>query len=94
MRSLCSARSSDLFCPLDGKVLGVAGIAGVTLDLCPKCNGLWLDCGELELLQQRVKVKQGAIVAWKRAPKLPSTPQNSWIVGEIVLQGLLGLISL
>ena len=59
LRSFCSARKSKLACPCDGKVLGEATIAGVTLDLCLECNGLWLDWGELERLQQRVKLKPG-----------------------------------
>jgi hypothetical protein len=48
LRSLCSARESKLACPHDGELLGEAIIAGVTLDFCLRCHGLWLDPGELE----------------------------------------------
>ena len=51
LRSLCSASSSDLICPHDHEQLGEATIAGVTIDLCPACNGLWLEQGDLEQLR-------------------------------------------
>ena len=53
LRSLCSARESDLTCPNDGHKLGEGKVGGVTVDFCLHCNGLWLDAGELETLRKR-----------------------------------------
>ncbi len=53
LRSLCSVRQSSLCCPVDGVALGEGRIGPVTVDLCFRCNGLWLDHGELESLLGR-----------------------------------------
>ena len=38
-------------CPHDGTTLAAVSIAGVDLDKCHKCDGLWFDRGELERLR-------------------------------------------
>lgn len=40
-------------CPRDGSVLRRESRAGVEIDWCPTCRGVWLDRGELEKLIQR-----------------------------------------
>ncbi len=40
-------------CPRDGEELHEAKHLGVTIDQCPKCEGIWLDKGELQTIAQR-----------------------------------------
>lgn len=35
-------------CPIDGTELRIIERQGVQIDLCPRCNGVWLDRGELD----------------------------------------------
>ncbi len=37
-------------CPRDGATLEATDRSHVTIDVCPKCGGVWLDKGELEIL--------------------------------------------
>jgi len=40
-------------CPVDGETLQMADRAGVEIDYCPKCRGVWLDRGELDKIIER-----------------------------------------
>ena len=40
--------ASDVRCPRDGTPLARRPVDAVTLDVCPKCHGVWADEGELE----------------------------------------------
>ena len=40
-------------CPLDNETLVVAERAGVEIDYCPKCRGVWLDRGEIDKIIER-----------------------------------------
>lgn len=40
-------------CPVDGTTLGLAERAGVEIDYCPECRGVWLDRGELDRIIER-----------------------------------------
>ncbi len=40
-------------CPVDGETLVIADRAGVEIDYCPKCRGVWLDRGELDKIIDR-----------------------------------------
>ena len=35
-------------CPIDGETLLMTERAGVEIDYCPRCRGVWLDRGELD----------------------------------------------
>ena len=37
-------------CPRDGSSLVAKTSGSVTIDVCPQCEGIWLDKGELEIL--------------------------------------------
>lgn len=39
-------------CPKCAVALAEAEVENVKIDRCPQCNGVWLDAGELEQLQQ------------------------------------------
>ena len=40
-------------CPVDGTTLALAERAGVEIDYCPQCRGVWLDRGELDRILER-----------------------------------------
>ena len=40
-------------CPIDGADLVMADRAGVEIDYCPQCRGVWLDRGELDKIIER-----------------------------------------
>ena len=40
-------------CPVDGTTLALAERAGVEIDYCPECRGVWLDRGELDRILER-----------------------------------------
>lgn len=40
-------------CPVDGTTLVLAERAGVEVDYCPQCRGVWLDRGELDRIVER-----------------------------------------
>lgn len=42
-----------MLCPTDGETLVMADRAGVEIDYCPKCRGVWLDRGELDKIIER-----------------------------------------
>lgn len=45
-------------CPTDGETLVIADRAGVEIDYCPKCRGVWLDRGELDKIIERATPQQ------------------------------------
>lgn len=46
-------------CPIDGADLVLAERAGVEIDYCPKCRGVWLDRGELDKIIDRSAMAEG-----------------------------------
>lgn len=40
-------------CPIDGTQLTMTERAGVEIDYCPQCRGVWLDRGELDKIIER-----------------------------------------
>lgn len=40
-------------CPVDGTTLVMTDRAGVEIDYCPSCRGVWLDRGELDKIIDR-----------------------------------------
>lgn len=40
-------------CPIDGANLVMTDRAGVEIDYCPECRGVWLDRGELDKIIER-----------------------------------------
>lgn len=40
-------------CPIDGTALVMTDRAGVEIDYCPECRGVWLDRGELDKIIER-----------------------------------------
>ena len=57
-----------MLCPTDGETLVMTDRAGVEIDYCPKCRGVWLDRGELDKIIERSSVPQ--------APQIPAQPDH------------------
>lgn len=46
-------------CPIDGTQLVMTDRAGVEIDYCPQCRGVWLDRGELDKIIERSAAAEG-----------------------------------
>ncbi len=53
-------------CPLDGTTMERVNIAGVAVDRCPACCGIWLDRGELRAIMESGARGRARIEAWDR----------------------------
>ena len=53
-------------CPNDSATLVMSERAGVEIDYCPECRGVWLDRGELDKILERVHAES--------VPSAPSAP--------------------
>ncbi|WP_101341639.1 zf-TFIIB domain-containing protein [Cereibacter azotoformans] len=51
-------------CPIDGETLLMTERSGIEIDYCPKCRGVWLDRGELEMI-----IERAAPVARSQTPR-------------------------
>jgi Zn-finger nucleic acid-binding protein len=56
---------SQLLCPHCGGIMDMERVAGVEVEVCLDCFGLWLDKGELE-----------ALAARRNAEKVPMSPEK------------------
>ncbi|MGX9966662.1 TFIIB-type zinc ribbon-containing protein [Roseomonas sp. F4] len=52
-------------CPRCGTVLTMSDRAGIEIDYCPSCRGVWLDRGELDKIIER-------------AEAAPAAPSSAW----------------
>lgn len=57
-------------CPVDGATLQMSERAGIEIDYCPDCRGVWLDRGELD----KIIAKSVEADAPTQAPPVPQTP--------------------
>ena len=48
---LAASKESPRNCPIDGVAMKKEVTANVVIDRCPRCRGVWLDGGELELMR-------------------------------------------
>lgn len=55
-------------CPRCGTVLTMSDRAGIEIDYCPSCRGVWLDRGELDKIIERAET----------APAAPAAPNSAW----------------
>ena len=78
---LDNVTDSDLRCPKDGATMKAVILAGAEIDVCPSCNGLWLDHGEYERILARMKGRIEALRPKQPPEKLPapgsSRPEES-----------------
>jgi uncharacterized protein len=55
-------------CPNDSATLVMSERAGVEIDYCPECRGVWLDRGELDKILERAEVEASRSVVPPPAP--------------------------
>ena len=48
---LAASKESPRACPIDQAAMQKEVVSNVIVDRCPRCKGVWLDGGELELLR-------------------------------------------
>ena len=58
-------------CPNDAATLVMSERAGVEIDYCPECRGIWLDRGELDKILDRAERES------PQAPAQPAQPTYS-----------------
>lgn len=63
-------------CPTDGATLTMSERAGVEIDYCPECRGVWLDRGELDKILDRAAAEAGP--AAPAPPVTPAAPQPTY----------------
>ena len=75
-----------------GSVLTARIVDGVEIDVCPRCHGIWLDSGELDLIVARYRRKQrSAAVANNGSDILAdiaTDPGFLWDMIETLSEGL------
>jgi Zn-finger nucleic acid-binding protein len=49
--------ASTLSCPRDGRAMARRPVGEASLDVCPRCKGVWMDAGEME------GITRGAVVS-------------------------------
>ena len=68
--------SENIVCVKCTSVLDRKEVAGIEVDVCPRCGGIWLDRGELEALGSRsdeeLAALREALGIRKGAPPVPS----------------------
>lgn len=55
------AREPGRLCPVDGSPLRKAYSNEIMIDRCPKCQGVWLDAGEIEAIKEAAQTEGLAI---------------------------------
>ena len=50
-----SEKESKHQCPVDGSEMSKDVVFNVIIDRCPKCSGVWLDGGELDLVKKGIQ---------------------------------------
>ena len=55
-------------CPNDEATLVMSERAGVEIDYCPECRGVWLDRGELDKILDRAEAEASRSALPPRAP--------------------------
>jgi Zn-finger nucleic acid-binding protein len=58
-------------CPIDSATLVMSERAGVEIDYCPECRGVWLDRGELDKIVERAEAELAALAAAPPARPAP-----------------------
>lgn len=72
-------------CPLClDTVLDVTYHAGIELDICPKCRGVWLDRGELNRIVDEMDARTGGPSPTRRddRPRPPGQPDHRPLPGR------------
>jgi len=60
---------SRLKCPRDTTAMAVRPIAGIVIDVCPKCHGMWFDRRELDVAKKGTEEVLAENLSPAEAPK-------------------------
>ena len=63
--------TGPMACPVDGTTLTMSERAGIEIDYCPTCRGVWLDRGELD----KIIARNSETSAAPQPPQPPQPPQ-------------------
>ena len=70
---------APMSCPHCAVPLVMSERAGVEIDYCPTCRGIWLDRGELDKILERAAAELApAAVQAPQAPRAPQAPQAAY----------------
>jgi len=79
-----STATGPMACPVDGTTLTMSERAGIEIDYCPTCRGVWLDRGELDKIIERnnetspAPPPQAPQPAPPQQPYPPQQQQSPW----------------
>lgn len=69
-----STATGPMACPVDGTALTMSERAGIEIDYCPTCRGVWLDRGELDKIIERNSETSAAPPPQAHQPAPPQQP--------------------
>ena len=74
-----STATGPMACPVDGTPLTMSERAGIEIDYCPTCRGVWLDRGELDKIIERNEASAPSQAPQQPQPAhAPQPPQAPW----------------
>lgn len=65
-------------CPTDNATLVMSERAGIEIDYCPECRGVWLDRGELDKILERAAAEVPASAPTPAPAHAPAPPQRQY----------------
>ena len=71
-----STATGPMACPVDGTPLTMSERAGIEIDYCPTCRGVWLDRGELDKIIERNNESGTAPPQQQQPPPQQQPPQQ------------------
>jgi len=104
---LAKLAASSLACPREGATMRQLMHGEVELDICPECNALWVDPGELDKIVRKkpagkgkkAAVAAGALAAGAAVAAAAATPERQSLVSglgeavaEIAAEGAIDLV--
>lgn len=70
-------------CPVDGETLVITDRAGVEIDYCPQCRGVWLDRGELDKIIERTTPEAPDARVWQADSRLEKRKKRGGFLEEL-----------
>jgi Zn-finger nucleic acid-binding protein len=59
-RAKAGRTQPEMKCPRDGATLEERQFHHAVVDVCPKCNGMWLDAGEIDIIGKSFQEEHSA----------------------------------
>jgi len=82
------SKPADVFCPSDGSELALVDLNGLAVEICPTCNKVWLDKGELDRFKKKYSRKEDVPI-WKKHQQQQSAGNSEPLD---ILEGILEFI--